>query len=298
MDESPILVDQRAGFRIVTLNRPQRLNAFNETMHRALKTALEEAEADSACRALLLTGAGRAFCAGQDLSDRLASGDQRPDLGASTDAYYNPLVRKLRALPFPVVAAVNGVAAGAGANIALACDIVLAARSASFVQAFAKIGLVPDSGGTWVLPRLVGAARARGLALLAEPLAGGEGRKLGPDLESGGRRRADRRSGKTVRAFCRRPDRRPIAHQTRARCRRNEHARSAARPRARLAARGRPHARLCRGRARLHGETPAGLYRPQAIAGRAATSPRRRAGNLRNSRQIRHHPEESRPRIR
>jgi 2-(1,2-epoxy-1,2-dihydrophenyl)acetyl-CoA isomerase len=171
MDEAPILVEQRTGFRIVTLNRPQRLNAFNESMHRALKTALEQAEADSSCRALLLTGAGRGFCAGQDLSDRLASGNQRPDLGASTDAHYNPLVRKLHALPFPVVAAVNGVAAGAGANIALACDIVLAARSASFVQAFAKIGLVPDTGGTWALPRLVGSARARGLALLAEPLA-------------------------------------------------------------------------------------------------------------------------------
>jgi 2-(1,2-epoxy-1,2-dihydrophenyl)acetyl-CoA isomerase len=170
MDDASILVDQRVGFRVVTLNRPQRLNAFNEAMHRALKTALDEAAADNSCRALLLTGAGRGFCAGQDLNDRLASGDKRPDLGASTDAYYNPLVRKLRTLPFPVVAAVNGVAAGAGANIALACDIVLAARSASFVQAFAKIGLVPDSGGTWMLPRLVGAARARGLALLAEPL--------------------------------------------------------------------------------------------------------------------------------
>jgi 2-(1,2-epoxy-1,2-dihydrophenyl)acetyl-CoA isomerase len=168
MDE--ILVDQRAGYRVITLNRPQRLNSFTETMHRALLAALTEAEADTNCRALLLTGAGRGFCAGQDLGDRLAGGDKKPDLGASIENFYNPLVRKLRALPFPVVAAVNGVAAGAGANIALACDIVLAARGASFVQAFAKIGLVPDSGGTWVLPRLVGAARARGLALLAEPL--------------------------------------------------------------------------------------------------------------------------------
>jgi len=113
-----------------------------------------------------LTGAGRGFCAGQDLSDELAKGD----LGDTIERYYNPLLRKLRALPFPVVAAVNGVAAGAGANLALACDIVLAARSASFTQAFAKIGLVPDSGGTWLLPRLTGSARARGLALLAEPL--------------------------------------------------------------------------------------------------------------------------------
>jgi 2-(1,2-epoxy-1,2-dihydrophenyl)acetyl-CoA isomerase len=171
MDETPILVDKRKGYRVITLNRPQRLNAFNEAMHRALKTAIDEAEIDETCRALLLTGAGRGFCAGQDLGDRVTSGDTKPDLGKSIDTWYNPLIRKLRGLPFPVVAAINGVAAGAGANIALNCDIVLAARSANFVQAFARIGLVPDSGGTWVLPRLVGAARARGLALLAEPLA-------------------------------------------------------------------------------------------------------------------------------
>ena len=170
MDETPILVDKREGYRVVTLNRPQRLNAFNEAMHRALSRALDEAQADEDCRALLLTGAGRGFCTGQDLADRLAKMDFKPDLGGSLGAFYNPLVRKLRALPFPVVAAVNGVAAGAGCNIALNCDIVLAARSASFVQAFARLGLVPDSGGTWLLPRLVGAARARGLALLAEPL--------------------------------------------------------------------------------------------------------------------------------
>ena len=171
MDETPILVDKRAGFRIVTLNRPQRLNAFIEAMHGALKHALDDAEADTTCRALLLTAAGRGFCTGQDLADRLAKADFKPDLGGSLGAFYNPLVRKLRALPFPVVAAVYGVAAGAGANIALNCDIVLAARSASFVQIFAKVGLLPDSGGTWLLPRLVGAARARGLALLAEPLS-------------------------------------------------------------------------------------------------------------------------------
>lgn len=170
MDETPILVDKRAGYYAVTLNRPQRLNSFTEAMHLALMAALTQAETDPDCRALLLTGAGRGFCAGQDLGDRLASGDTRPDLGATIGTFYNPLVRKLRALPFPVVAAVNGVAAGAGANIALACDIVLAARSAKFVQAFAKIGLVPDSGGTWFLPRLVGGARARALSLLAEPL--------------------------------------------------------------------------------------------------------------------------------
>jgi 2-(1,2-epoxy-1,2-dihydrophenyl)acetyl-CoA isomerase len=169
MDEKPVLVELREGYRVVTLNRPQRLNAFNEALHVALAAALAEAEADASCRALLLTGAGRGFCAGQDLTDRIAAGET-PALGGALEKFYNPLVRKLRALPFPVVAAVNGVAAGAGANVALACDIVLAARSANFIQSFAKIGLVPDSGGTWILPRLVGQARAMGLALTGEPI--------------------------------------------------------------------------------------------------------------------------------
>ena len=171
MEEAPVLVERRAGYRVITLNRPKQLNAFNEAMHQALKRALAEAEDDADCRALLVTGAGRAFCAGQDLRERMSADGKTTVLGSALDTYYNPLVRKLRALPFPVVAAVNGVAAGAGANVALACDIVLAARSATFVQAFAKIGLVPDSGGTWFLPRLIGPARARGLALTAEPLA-------------------------------------------------------------------------------------------------------------------------------
>src|SRR5438445_4629338 len=170
MDETPILVERRAGYRIITLNRPDRLNAFTEPMHKLLRDALVEVEADETCRALLLTGAGRAFCTGQDLNDRLAKPGETMVLGGTLEAYYNPLVRKLRSLPFPVIAAVNGVAAGAGCNIALACDIVLAARSANFIQSFAKIGLVPDYGGTWTLPRLVGPARARGLMLLAESL--------------------------------------------------------------------------------------------------------------------------------
>ena len=168
--DSPILVELRTGYRVLTLNRPDKLNAFNDAMHQALRKAIEDAEADENCRALLLTGAGRGFCTGQDLSDRLAKGGESVMLGGAQDAYYNPLVRKLRSLPFPVVAAVNGVAAGAGANVALACDIVLAARSANFIQSFARVGLVPDSGGTWFLPRLVGNARASGLALLAEQL--------------------------------------------------------------------------------------------------------------------------------
>lgn len=171
MEEAPVLSAARGSYRVVTLNRPQRLNSFNEAMHAALQAALDEAERDVNCRALLVTGAGRGFCAGQDLSDRNVSGGNRPDLGHTIGTFYNPLVKRIKALPFPTVCAVNGVAAGAGANIALAFDIVLAARSANFIQAFAKIGLVPDSGGTWFLPQLAGAARARGLAMLAEPLS-------------------------------------------------------------------------------------------------------------------------------
>lgn len=166
---SSIAVEQREGWTKITLNRPDRLNAFNENMHRALASALDDA-ADDSCRAVLLTGSGRGFCAGQDLSDRVG-GDGPRDLGATIEAFYNPLIRRLQALRKPVVCAVNGVAAGAGANIAFACDIVLAARSARFIQAFAKIGLVPDSGGTFFLPRLIGAARARGLMLTGEALS-------------------------------------------------------------------------------------------------------------------------------
>jgi 2-(1,2-epoxy-1,2-dihydrophenyl)acetyl-CoA isomerase len=174
MSEPSILLERRDGYRVVTLNRPDQLNAFNDAMHAELRKAIVEIEADASCRALLITGSGRGFCAGQDLADRLVKPGEKPAPSKSLEVYYNPLVRKLRNLPFPVVAAVNGVAAGAGCNIALACDIVMAARSASFVQSFARIGLIPDSGGTWTLPRLVGDARARGLALLAEPLPAGK----------------------------------------------------------------------------------------------------------------------------
>ena len=164
-----ILVEKHVGYRQISLNRPDRLNALNTEMFDALMTASTEAEADPECRAILLTGAGRGFCAGQDLGDVAVKDDGPPDLKAVLERY-NALVRKLRGLPMPVVAAVNGVAAGAGANLALACDVVLAGKSASFIQAFSRIGLIPDCGGTWFLPRLVGAARARALAILAEPL--------------------------------------------------------------------------------------------------------------------------------
>lgn len=159
------------GVFTLTLNRPDSLNSFNTVMHSEVREAIATAEADSAVRAMILTGAGRGFCAGQDLSDRaVAPGSAPVDLGASIDTYYNPLVRKLRSLRMPVLCAVNGVAAGAGANIALACDIVFAAKSASFIQPFCNIGLVPDSGGTYMLPRLIGAARATALAMLGEKL--------------------------------------------------------------------------------------------------------------------------------
>jgi len=170
MDENAVLVEKREGYSVITLNRPQRLNAFNTAMQQGLVAAVAAAEADENCRALLLTGTGRAFSSGQDLSERIDAAGEVTVPGEALQQYYNPLVRKLRALPFPVVCAVNGAAAGVSCNIALACDIVLAARSASFLQPFARLGIIPDGGGTWLLPRLVGQARARGLTLLAEPL--------------------------------------------------------------------------------------------------------------------------------
>jgi 2-(1,2-epoxy-1,2-dihydrophenyl)acetyl-CoA isomerase len=163
----PILVEARPGYRVLTLNRPERINALTVEMADALLDGLASAEADRECRAVLLTGAGRGFCAGQDL--HAISGAAPEAIGQLLERY-NPLIRRIRALPLPVVCAVNGIAAGAGANLALACDIVVAGIGASFVQAFARIGLIPDCGGTWFLPRLVGMARARALALLAEPL--------------------------------------------------------------------------------------------------------------------------------
>ena len=163
-----ILFGVADGVARLTLNRPDRLNSFTLQMHEEVALAIAEAESDANARVLLITGAGRGFCAGQDLSDP----DVTPggDLGHAIQRSYNPLVRRIVSLPKPVVCAVNGVAAGAGANIALAADIVLAAKSAKFIQSFSNIGLVPDSGGTWILPRLAGQARAMGLALTGQPL--------------------------------------------------------------------------------------------------------------------------------
>jgi 2-(1,2-epoxy-1,2-dihydrophenyl)acetyl-CoA isomerase len=171
MAEDAVLVEKRDGYVVITLNRPDRLNAFNETQHRTLMAAIVAAESDETCRAIVLTGAGRGFCAGQDLSDRDPSAG-KPDLGKTIETFYNPLIRTLRSLRIPIICAVNGVAAGAGANIALACDIVVAARSAKFIQAFSKIGLIPDSGGTWTVTQLIGEARAKAIMLTGQPVAG------------------------------------------------------------------------------------------------------------------------------
>lgn len=166
-----ILFSIDAGAARLTLNRPDRLNSFTVQMHGEIAEALAEIEQDKTVRTLLITGAGRGFCAGQDLSDRAVSpGGEAPDLGESVEKRYNPLIRRLTSLPMPVVCAVNGVAAGAGASLAFASDIVIAAKSAKFIMSFANIGLVPDSGSSWALPRLAGQARALGLALTGDPL--------------------------------------------------------------------------------------------------------------------------------
>jgi 2-(1,2-epoxy-1,2-dihydrophenyl)acetyl-CoA isomerase len=175
-----IRFESRHGIARITLDRPDRLNSFTTQMHAELRDALHRVANDDSLRVLLLTGAGRGFCAGQDLSDRaVAPGDEPVDLGASIENNYRPLVQALRELPLPVVCGVNGVAAGAGANLALACDIVVACRSASFIQAFCRIGLIPDTGGTYFLPRLVGSARAMGLALLGDKLTAEQAEQWG-----------------------------------------------------------------------------------------------------------------------
>lgn len=172
MDYQSILFKIEAGVARLTLNRPDKLNSFTAAMHVEVRDAIERARADSTVRVLVLTGAGRGFCAGQDLSDRaVAPGGTAVDLGESVEKFYGPLVLALRNLPMPVICAVNGVAAGAGANLPLACDIVIAAKSASFVEVFCKLGLIPDTGGTYFLPRLLGTARAMGLAMLGDKLS-------------------------------------------------------------------------------------------------------------------------------
>ena len=167
MSYETILIDQTNGVVRITLNRPDRLNSFTRAMHGELQAALDKA---AEARVITLTGAGRGFCAGQDLNDRAVAPGEAVDLGDTVEESWNPLIRRLASMPQPVIARVNGVAAGAGANIALACDIVVAAKCAKFIQSFSALGLIPDSGGSWHLPRLVGQARALGLALTGEPL--------------------------------------------------------------------------------------------------------------------------------
>lgn len=171
MSYENITFNIEGGIAVLTLSRPDKLNSFTQAMHLEVRAALDVLKADNSVRVLLLTGAGRGFCAGQDLSDRAVEpGLDGVDLGHSVETYYAPLVMALKSLPMPVICAVNGVAAGAGANLALACDIVLAGKSASFVEVFCKLGLIPDTGGTWHLPRLVGHARAMGMAMLGEKI--------------------------------------------------------------------------------------------------------------------------------
>jgi 2-(1,2-epoxy-1,2-dihydrophenyl)acetyl-CoA isomerase len=175
-----VRLDVADGVATLTFNRPERLNSFTVAMHGELRAALDAVDADQAVRCLVLTGAGRGFCAGQDLADRaVAPGSDALDLGASIEHYYKPMLLRLRRLRMPTVCAVNGVAAGAGANIPFACDLVFAAKSASFIQSFSKLGLVPDCGGTWWLPRLVGPARAMGLALLGDKLPAAQAEEWG-----------------------------------------------------------------------------------------------------------------------
>ncbi len=177
---SSVLVSLDSGVLTVTLNRPDKLNAFNPEMHQALRAAIQRASDEDAVRVVVLTGAGRAFCSGQDLSERNVSPGAAPiDLSVTLGSLYNPLVRRMRALQKPVLCALNGTAAGAGANVALACDVVFAARSASIIQSFSRIGLIPDSGGTFYLPRLVGMARAMGLALFAEKVSAEDAERMG-----------------------------------------------------------------------------------------------------------------------
>jgi 2-(1,2-epoxy-1,2-dihydrophenyl)acetyl-CoA isomerase len=177
MSDSTVLVSSSGLVRTLTLNRPAALNSFTAQMHGELLPALDAAAADATVRAVVITGAGRGFCAGQDLGDPAMVGNG--DVGAVIERHYRPLVLRLRSMPVPVIAAVNGVAAGAGANVALNCDIVIAARSASFIQAFSKIGLVPDAGGTWLLPRLAGRARALALAMTGDKLSAEQAERLG-----------------------------------------------------------------------------------------------------------------------
>ena len=182
MEEPLVRVSHAGSVRTLALNRPKALNSFTAAMHGELRAALDAAAADRAVRCVVITGTGRGFCAGQDLADPSVAPRAEGaavDVGSAIERFYKPLALRIRSMPVPVVAAVNGVAAGAGANFALLCDVVVAARSASFIQAFSKIGLVPDCGGSWLLPRLVGRANALALAMLGDKLGAEDAVRLG-----------------------------------------------------------------------------------------------------------------------
>jgi 2-(1,2-epoxy-1,2-dihydrophenyl)acetyl-CoA isomerase len=246
VSSATVLISQSGGVTRLTLNRPDRLNAFTRVMHLELREALAAAGRDESCRVVVLTGSGRAFCAGQDLADTAVAGGS--DAGNALEELYNPLIKTIASFNKPIIAAVNGVAAGAGANIALACDLVYATRSASFLQAFARIGLIPDAGGTWVLPRLVGPMRARGLAMLAEPLPAEKAEAWGliwKCLDDDHLRAGPRQAGAGG-----------VLHQ---------HACPAARPGARPATRRGRVARRTRGHPGVSRETPAQVHRPKGL---------------------------------
>lgn len=180
MDYKNIRFSVESGVGFITLNRPETLNSFTVDMHLEFREALTKCAEDESIRCVLLTGEGRGFCAGQDLNDRAVSpGDAAPDLGESVEKYYNPMIRLITTMEKPVICAVNGVAAGAGANIAFACDIVIAARTANFIESFCKLGLIPDSGGTWSLPRLVGLPRAKAIAMLGPKISAEQAQQWG-----------------------------------------------------------------------------------------------------------------------
>ena len=241
-----IEIETKPGWRKFTLNRPEKLNAVNAAMLTDLLRALDAAEADTTTRALLLTGNGRGFCAGQELSPDITPGPNGPpDLEALAGTYHHEVVRRLRASRLPVVCAVNGVAAGAGASFALACDIVLAAKSARFVQAFVKIGLVPDSGASFFLTHSIGEARARALAMLGDAIDADDSRVLGHDLESGRGRGPDDGGGNTDRRPRESAGRRAGADQAIVRRRGDEFIAFSTRPGSAVARRVRPDRRLC-----------------------------------------------------
>ena len=265
VSSATILTSRSGGVTRLTLNRPDKLNAFTRAMHAELREGLTAAGADPDCRVVVLTGAGRAFSAGQDLADTGMAGGGAVDAGTMLDEAYNPLIKMITTLEKPVIAAVNGIAAGAAANIAFACDLVYAARSASFLQAFARIALIPDAGGTWVLPRLVGSMRARGLAMLAEPLPAEKAEAWGLIWKCVDDDKFEAEVAAVAGKLAIRSHIRTGAGQAGACSLLGQHACPAARSRARPAASGRRIAGRTRRHQRVPGEARAEIYRAEGL---------------------------------